>query len=105
MVDRNWDPILGVRSDEGASAAPPRSSHERRRILAQVRPHTHTQRYMYILPFINLLFIYYWFNARQVTTHTQKSRPTSSSRSRLQIMITINDPVSGRVRNETERQK
>lgn len=31
MVDRNWDPILGVRSDEGASAAPPRSSHERRR--------------------------------------------------------------------------
>lgn len=42
MVDRNWDPILGVRSDEGASAAPPRSSHERRRILAQVRPHTHT---------------------------------------------------------------
>lgn len=61
MVDRNWDPILGVRSDEGASAAPPRSSHERRRILAQVRPHTHTythaQQYIYCRLSIYYLFI------------------------------------------------
>lgn len=58
MVDRNWDPILGVRSDEGASAAPPRSSHERRRILAQVRPHTHTRTAIHIYIAVYQFIIY-----------------------------------------------
>lgn len=57
MVDRNWDPILGVRSDEGASAAPPRSSHERRRTLAQVRPHTHTAIHIYIAVYQFIIYL------------------------------------------------
>lgn len=54
MVDRNWDPILGVRSDEGASAAPPRSSHERRR---KCDTNTHSDIYIYCRLSIYYLFI------------------------------------------------